>query len=491
MKTALSRAALTWAALSDAADRLGICILNLPASVKELTEKLAELTDEAQALQNLVAKGEELTDEQNARWDELMDDETGEIASVGKKLQAAKKYEQEIKKLATIRMAQAQPGGSLGDQRGALLDDDGGQRRSPGIRVLNRGRRLKAFTGENAYEDAYNCAVWMMAMISASRGRVDRQAEAHLEKLGWGIQATATVGNPTESGYLVPSPMEAAFIERREGVGVMRQLAQIVPMMADTHSESKLLSGPSVLYPGEANAPTEASQSWGNVRLEAVKRMVLGYFSRELQRDALINVVDQFISRLAYEAAKQEDNEAINGDGTSAYGREVGILNALGSAGVQGAATGHDTWSELDVNDFTAAMGILPSDYWTDPCWVCSNAFYTIAMLPVIYKGGGATPQQMVDGVGRTRPMFLGYPVYLTDRMRKTTATNTVCALFGQFNQAIMLGERDGLETAISDHVAFTQDKTAIKGTYRIDFNVHEAGDASNAGAVVALKTAS
>ena len=47
--------------------------------------------------------------------------------------------------------------------------------------------------------------------------------------------------------------------------------------------------------------------------------------------DSLINLADYVAQRAGYELSKQEDNEYINGDGTSTYGSEAGLLSELGS----------------------------------------------------------------------------------------------------------------------------------------------------------------
>jgi HK97 family phage major capsid protein len=480
-----------WAALNAEADRLGIHVVAKALSLKALQEAYDTLFDEAEALRIQGETEDGLDDNQQMRWNEIFgdkpeDEEKSELAVAGRKLQAAKKLEGDKKKLAAMRLASS--GNSSPFNRGGSLDD-GGQNRAPAAHVINRGNRLQCFTGENGADEAYACGMWMRATLARCRNRVDRDAETYIANLGWGPEAS-TSGSPTDEGYLVPDPMLTAFIERRQLVGVMRQLARYQPLPSGSAEVPKLTSGPSVIYPGEATAPASiASQVWGKIRLEAAKRMVLGKFSRELKADAMINVVDQFVNRCAYEFAKQEDNEAINADGTSTYGREVGILSALGAAGISSAATGHDLWTELDITDFTSCMGILPSDYWTSPAWVCSAAFYHIAMLRVQASASGNTISTIETG-GGPRPSFLGYPVYFTDRMRQTTAAATTCCLFGQFDDAIMLGETQGLEVAMSDDAYFAEDVTGVKSTTRIDWNAHECGDASNAGAVVALKTA-
>jgi HK97 family phage major capsid protein len=74
--------------------------------------------------------------------------------------------------------------------------------------------------------------------------------------------------------------------------------------------------------------------------------------------------------------------------------------------------------------------------------------------------------------------------------MPQATATSTVSALYGSFNDAVMIGDRGGVSIKQSEHLNFDQDVLAVLATTRYDINVHDSGDASNAGAYVGLKTA-
>ncbi|MBA3485246.1 MAG: phage major capsid protein, partial [Pirellulales bacterium] len=228
---------------------------------------------------------------------------------------------------------------------------------------------------------------------------------------------------------------------------------------------------------------------FGQVSLTAVKRAILSKVSRELRDDAIISIADHTASRMGFEFALSEDADFIDGDATSTYHGEMGLKNAIGAGGVSTAATGHDTWPELDMADFTACMGKLPSKYATMTAWVCSANFYYSTMLRVQAAGGGNTIASLQGGDGG-RPLFLGKPVYFTDYMPTTTSAATVCTFYGNFGDAVMIGNRQDFEFAMSDQRYFAEDLIGLRGITRFDINVHEPGDASNAGAYVALKTA-
>jgi len=74
-----------------------------------------------------------------------------------------------------------------------------------------------------------------------------------------------------------------------------------------------------------------------------------------------------------------------------------------------------------------------------------------------------------------------------------TTGTNasTIQVYFGDLRMASTFGIRRGVSIRADETFYFASDAIAIRGTERFDINVHERGDASNPGPVVALKNAS
>jgi HK97 family phage major capsid protein len=54
---------------------------------------------------------------------------------------------------------------------------------------------------------------------------------------------------------------------------------------------------------------------------------------------------------------------------------------------------------------------------------------------------------------------------------------------------AATFGERRGIRIKTSDQRYFEYDQLGIQGTERIDINIHDVGDTSNAGAMIMLST--
>lgn len=447
----------------------------------DIRAELADLTDTQQAILD-VAKDEDrdLTPEELTEFDAI----AAKVEGSKKELAGAEKFEAQKRELAEIRSLQSQPTSPLGGlpTKGAAAS----------MNVQHRLGPIRSFSGQAAARDALDCGMWLRAVVARGSRRVDEEAEARIATRGWSVSNVATEGSPTGGGFLVPAPLSNAIIDIRALAGVSRQIARVVPMTSETLDIPKKTAGTTVYYPGEGNATTASDQTWAQVHLTAKKRGILSKISQELRDDALISIVDDLASQMGTDFAVKEDAELFKGDGTSTYGGVTGLLAALGTAGVATAATGHDLWSEQDMGDFTATMALLPDKYWQyGPSWCCSSAFYFAAMLRVQAAAGGNTINSLEAGASG-RPMFLGYPVYFTNQMPTATAASTVSALFGAFNQAVMIGDRGGITIKQSEHLNFDQDVLAVLGVTRYDIAVHDSGSATanDVGAYVGHKTA-
>jgi len=464
-------------------------------TTREIQESIDDLAIEGQAIYDAAkAANRELTSEESDRFDAI----TGQLVpDLRKKLGEAQAREDKIRSLAQTRQREqraAELSGMNSEslQRNAVLPINGREQtenNSRDGRAFVKVTKLRAFKSDT---DAYDSGMWMRAMIGREFNREDVAALQHCQRRGLSLTNAGTEGQGSTGGYLVPAPLSQTLIDVRESVGVARRLLQVVPMTADTLEIPKRAGGLTVYGAGESAAFTASDKSWSQVKLVADKRYVAHQISQELTDDAIINIVDDAVSEMGYALALAEDSEAINGDGTSTYRGVLGIKNGIGAGGVYTAATNMDTWGELAMLDFTGTMGKLPSQYWTGEqlSWVCSASFYHAVMLRVLAEAGGNTIANLQSG-DTGMPMFLGHPVYFTDRMPTATAAATIHAYFGNWRQLGILGQRTDVRVARSDDYAFLNDLTTIKATSRYDIKLHAPGTASAAGAVVALKTAS
>ena len=121
--------------------------------------------------------------------------------------------------------------------------------------------------------------------------------------------------------------------------------------------------------------------------------------------------------------------------------------------------------------------------------WYISKAGYWASGARLANAGGGNTVEHLAGGPSTMT--FMGYPVVMTQVLNSTLTaqTSTNIAVFGDLRQASMYGSRRGLSIMVSQDRYFELDQLAIKGTQRFDINVHEVGDASNAGSYIVLAT--
>jgi HK97 family phage major capsid protein len=456
--------------------------------VRVLSEQMDALRIEALAIAEACkVAGRDMNDDEQARFDQIT---KTDLPAKEKELQRASEVESQIRALTEKndrekRIAALQSGEDVIKHvlpTNGILPEDRQEVQKPYVRQA----RLRAFKTER---DAYNAGMWFRAIVAREWNRPDdRIAVAHCRKNGLEITNTSQEGSGSAGGYLVPAPISSTIIDVRESVGVARQVCEIQPMTSDMLSIPKRAGGLTVYYPGELGTITDSDKTWGQVSLAAIKRAVAAKISQELVDDALINIIDNIVSEMGYALALQEDNELINGTGAASYGGVRGLLNKAGSAAVVQAASGNDTWPELTIADVTAVMAKLPDRFNRDPVWLCSSNFYWAVFARLAVQASGNNASDIQAGVNGFR--FLGRRVLTTSHLPTATAAATNCAIFGQFDMAVILGDRVGIRIGRDDSTGFLSDVTTLKATARYDMNVHEFGDSSNPGAYTILKTA-
>ena len=464
-------------------------------TTKAIQEELDSLAIEAKALVEVAKRdNRELNEDESVRFDEI----TEKLVPACKtELATAQKREEAIIKLSDANRRQSRV-----EELGEILNASSGRNlvlprngsdpnENDRVNVLpaHRMGKLKAFKTER---DAYDAGMFLRAVVAREWNRTDRAADEYCHRQGMQVTNVGVEGTGSAGGFLVPAPMATAIIDVRERSGVMRSLVRNMPMTSDTLTINRRVSGLTVYYGTEnpASDMTASDKVWGQIELVAKKRYVVHQISQELIDDALIAIVDDAMNEMGYALALKEDDELVNGTGAGTYGGIQGLLSAIGSAGVYTPANGggKSVWSGLTLGEFNNTMGLLPDEYGDMPAWLCSRAFFHGVMVRLAYAAGGNDKDSIFGGT--TGKMFMGYPVYTTNRMPTTTATSQKSVLFGSFDKAIMFGERTGIRIARSDDFAFLRDVTSIKATTRYDAKVHSPGTSSVPGAYVALATA-
>lgn len=477
-------------------------------SIKLLREQIAELITETDAIVSVAdAESRDLSDEDRSRIDEVLGagDVAGEIAGLQGQLTRWEKIEAARNAIVdTHGIREALTEGGQGENR---------QLAGNAQEIIHATARrygansLRSFKGDvdgvRAEERAYRFGMYALAMVSRCLphrydfpGAVEFTNQQILN-VAHGSEGT------TGAHVTVPDEFSSDIIDLKETRGVVRQLFGRDTMISDTKLIPRRATGLTTFAVGENAAGTESNTTQDNIQLVARKWMTLARLSKELDEDNAIGFGDMLASEIAYSQADKEDESGFNGDGTSTFHGIVGARAKMqdfdgagtDSVGLITQGTGN-TWSAIVQADFSATIAKLP-DFGDTPAtvWVCHRTFFYEVMEPLAIASGGTSAAEVREGERRSRPVFRGYPVEFSQVFPKVTAVATVSVLLGDFNIAAVFADRRMLEIEFSDQVyvnnesVWERDQIAVKGTQRYDIKVHSVGDATDAGAIVALET--
>lgn len=421
-----------------------------------LREKHGQVIDKIEAL---LAKA---ADETRA----LTDAEKTELADLEKD---ADRTEESIKVEARLEA-----------RKGATAKPVPGQRASVPAQSRLRVGKLRAFKGEGAEDLAYRAGRWAQAILFDN----EKAAEWCREN-GVSIAKAQSEGGNTAGGFLVPTEFNQAIIDLRETYGTFRQELTPVPMGSDSMTVPRRSGGVTAYWTGENAQITESQKTWDQVNLVAKKLAALTRMSTELDQDAVINIGDDLAAEMAYAFAKAEDAAGWNGDGTSTSGGIRGVfvkvIDGTHTKSAINAASGHDTFAEIDKTDLANLQAPLPKYALPNAKWYTSQVGWSLVFQALMAAAGGNT---MTDLSGKPIPSYLGYPVVIDQSLPTSTGSlvNLGMIGFGDLSKAATMGERRGFTLKKSDDRYFEYDQIGIMGTERVDIVVHDLGDTTNAG---------
>jgi HK97 family phage major capsid protein len=324
-------------------------------------------------------------------------------------------------------------------------------------------------------------------------------AEGNQRAAAWcndnGIAVVSRAGSEginSAGGAMVPNEFLAALYSALEMRGVIRATAEVVPISRDVATATKVLSALTANFTAENTAAPQSDPTFGALNFVAKKLATYTIVSSELDEDSLIDIGDLVMTLAAYAFASKEDSCAINGDGTSTYGGISGIapllLDGNHGAGKVVAATGHDTFAEIDATDLGNLMSKVPAYAVADAGWFISQMGFATVFCRLAGAVGGIVIQE--TATGRRLPHFMGFPVYLTQVLPQVTTdlSGAIMLLFGDIRRAVTLADRRAVTLARADQgQTFADDRVQYRVTERIDINVQDLGDNTTAGAIVGL----
>lgn len=457
---------------------------------KELRAKAKILVDAAEKMMT-DAGDEALTEEQRTAFDA--------------KLAESDKLLAEAKTIEDIQARQAALATSAGRQTTPTTDTEA---RTREVEITARPRQTCVLGREwgvndvERRENAHTAGQFLVAHLTGAPDAV-RWCNEHGIAHGAGAftQATpqqralgTTIG--ATAGVLVPDQYSATLIALMNDYGDAMGECRVVPIGPGTNYVPRRTSGTTTYFIAENTAATESEPAVDSVALTAKDAITLTRIHDNLITDSVIDTANWIASEHALSLATKMDQCVIDGDGTSTFGGMHGIRTKMvdgnHAASYNDATAGDDQWAEYLLADIQGIEGLLPN--WAykrgNVKWHVSRVCFHETFRRLLSALGGNAWPDVVAGGGGVVSTFLGFPVKIWDAMptASTALDQVVVMLFGNMMDSTTIGIQGGTMTMETPHRYFEFRQIGFRTTTRFDINVHDIGDASNAGAVVALR---
>lgn len=297
-------------------------------------------------------------------------------------------------------------------------------------------------------------AAFVSNVIKAWRGD-GKAVEALAPAKEAAIKAAMQEGTDSEGAYLVPDGFEATIVKEAYQSATILPDCQSFPMSGHVLKMPAQLSGVAVNWSDEEQEATETNPSLGQVTLTAKRLDGYSKVSNELLADSALNVVD-WLTKLYGEAIGLEvDNQILNGTGAPVSGL---LSAACGYSTVM--STGNTSFSAVTADDFSLMESAIKSST------AAGGRYYlhrTVRHYVRTLKDD--TGQYIYSQPGGQQSGELwGYPLKLSDNMpgKSDSAAGKAFGLFGN-PKGFMVGRRQGMDMAMSEHVAFLNFQTVFR----------------------------
>lgn len=146
-------------------------------------------------------------------------------------------------------------------------------------------------------------------------------------------------------------------------------------------------------------------------------------------------------------------------------------------------ATGRTTFGALTLADFEAVVGKAKMWAGSKPKRYISQRGWANSMQRLLDAAGGNTLVSLAMGAEKHFP-----------RLPSCHQPSFAKCIDGHHRNSCLLlwrpefGSRRGFNVKVDPSFYFSQDALAVRATQRYDINIHDIGDATNAGGIVKLQ---
>lgn len=284
--------------------------------------------------------------------------------------------------------------------------------------------------------------------------------------------AAASSGEPASGGFLVPEAFRAELLSLSLEASVVRPRARIVPMetsrvvypyIDDTSHASNVFGGVQGYWTPESGSMTDTAATFGRMALEAWKLTAFANVPNELIADSAVSfeafIRSTFPQALAYFA----DVAFLSGSGV---GQPLGILTDANAARVvQAKEDGQAADTIVWENIVKMYSRMLPQSLGSAVWVVSPNTFAELATM-ALSVGTGGGPIWLNNGVQGPPATILGRPVVISEKV--SALGNEGDVNFIDFSY-YLVGDRQAMTVASSEHFRFQNGETSFKFVERLD----------------------
>ena len=341
-------------------------------------------------------------------------------------------------------------------------------RATPGAKLEQEIPEAERFT-----EIAEYCAAIRETRGDATGNKNRPELMAKLDRIRT-FQNSYSSEDPSSGGFLIPELMrsellqlalETAIVRPRATVIPMSTLRVPIPMVDDTSHVSSLFGGMTFAWGEEGQPITESASKFGRIVLDA--RKLTGYFTspNELLADAPA-FSGWFDTNAPKALAWFEDLAFIVG--TSAA-EPQGFINCAAVATVN-KESGQPSGTIVYENLTKMYARMLPTSLGK-AVWICAiDTFPELATMALsVGTGGGPVWIGSFGGpsaVDLPPVTIFGRPVLFTEKAKALGTTGDINFVDLSY---YLIGDRQAIQVASSEHVAFQNDKTAFRIIERVD----------------------
>ncbi|MCU0223160.1 MAG: phage major capsid protein [Acidobacteria bacterium] len=273
------------------------------------------------------------------------------------------------------------------------------------------------------------------------------------------LNETATPGS-----YTVPTMLATDIIRMIEDASVVRRLAAKQPLSSRTTNAVSVATNVTCHVVAEmGGAITQGEPTFAQKTLTAKDFVAYGQASVDVLQDEAVGLLDFFLQSAAQEIGKKEDAACLQG--TAGDPAWAGIYAQTTTSSytvdktlyVEATSVTNTPTTPTLAKLSSAIYGPLHAASRQGAAWVMHPLTFadlqvqTSSSLP-LYNSyiTGNTMQATASGPAA---WLLNYPVYLTDQVFNSTEGASI--YFGAWNPGIVIGDRTGIDFAVSEHEKF------------------------------------